>query len=674
MRHEHAEAQADRAASEAVRGPVRTPLPAAPRLAQQHPAGALPLQGGAPLDRGLRGEMEGRFGHSFSQVRVHADAAGARAAESLGAQAWAFGQHIGFQAGAYAPHGGAGRELIAHELAHVVQQTRPGAAPRPMCKPKPQQQPTTVTAKAAEPADKREFAKEAVTYLRGQGEFFAGLPQQRDPATTLPLLRTSVQNGLQVIDGDTSDEGFKLAAELRGTYTEAVQKLLTAQTRPTPGSSSTPPTLAQLYETHRAGILPFAHPVDSGRAELSNELEAALPARPTATQRTRHTALARARQRLKVSTATIDMPYADLFKPGATGVTLPAGMTVKFASTVPAALQRGLQLMVGSMSGGGGNILEPDSTVMLALDLRAFGGGNDAYRFTRLDLAGGRRPEIEVWVERQGAILGEGLSAPDRKALQARFDRVGFKRDSGFSNTTEFDQVLIGAGEVPEPHMSGLKDLSFKRAGAHATKPTTAAEYEMGPHEVTVFDRAYAQSIARQGRAGRVLQSAAYVVSHEIGHAADLRSLRAGSIANRAAEAALETSFGRPGGGWGFSGRTDDPAFARYRALDATRARARTAQLAARSRSGARWVDRGRTTEVTHAAAPGRPPAAFVAAARADNGGRAPVMPTNYPGLAADEVLGEYYAESFALYQTDAALLRRLRPNVFRFFETDLPK
>jgi hypothetical protein len=48
-------------------------------------------------------------------------------------------------------------------------------------------------------------------------------------------------------------------------------------------------------------------------------------------------------------------------------------------------------------------------------------------------------------------------------------------------------------------------------------------------------------------------------------------------------------------------------------------------------------------------------------------------MPTDYPGLAAAEVLGEYYAESFALYETDPDLLRRIRPNVFRFFQTDLP-
>ena len=39
-----------------------------------------------------------------------------------------------------------------------------------------------------------------------------------------------------------------------------------------------------------------------------------------------------------------------------------------------------------------------------------------------------------------------------------------------------------------------------------------------------------------------------------------------------------------------------------------------------------------------------------------------------------DHVIDEYYAECFALYQTNADLLRRIRPHVFAFFQTDLPK
>lgn len=71
--------------------------------------------------------MASRFGHDFGHVRVHADGAAARAAEAISARAFTVGQHVAFGAGAYAPGTTEGDRLIAHELAHVVQQR--GAAP-----------------------------------------------------------------------------------------------------------------------------------------------------------------------------------------------------------------------------------------------------------------------------------------------------------------------------------------------------------------------------------------------------------------------------------------------------------------------------------------------------------------------------------------------------------------
>jgi hypothetical protein len=87
---------------------------------------------GEPLDAPTRAFMEPRFGHSFADVRVHADAAAARSASAVGARAYAVGRDVVFGAGMYAPARTDGRRLIAHELAHVVQQsgTSP-AAPSP---------------------------------------------------------------------------------------------------------------------------------------------------------------------------------------------------------------------------------------------------------------------------------------------------------------------------------------------------------------------------------------------------------------------------------------------------------------------------------------------------------------------------------------------------------------
>jgi hypothetical protein len=67
--------------------------------------------------------MEPRFGHDFSNVRVHANEAAARSAAAVSAAAYTVGSHIAFAAGRYAPGTGSGRQLFAHELTHVVQQT-----------------------------------------------------------------------------------------------------------------------------------------------------------------------------------------------------------------------------------------------------------------------------------------------------------------------------------------------------------------------------------------------------------------------------------------------------------------------------------------------------------------------------------------------------------------------
>jgi hypothetical protein len=66
--------------------------------------------------------MEKRFGHDFSQVRIHTDGRASESARSVSAKAYTVGEHVAFAAGRYAPGTPAGERLIAHELAHVRQQ------------------------------------------------------------------------------------------------------------------------------------------------------------------------------------------------------------------------------------------------------------------------------------------------------------------------------------------------------------------------------------------------------------------------------------------------------------------------------------------------------------------------------------------------------------------------
>ncbi|HEV7590721.1 MAG TPA: DUF4157 domain-containing protein [Longimicrobium sp.] len=86
---------------------------------------------GQPLDSATRSSMERGFGRDFAHVRLHTGTAAADAAASLHARAFTYGRDIAFGAGQYAPHSREGRRLIAHELAHTVQQGGGAAASPP---------------------------------------------------------------------------------------------------------------------------------------------------------------------------------------------------------------------------------------------------------------------------------------------------------------------------------------------------------------------------------------------------------------------------------------------------------------------------------------------------------------------------------------------------------------
>ncbi|MBX3117503.1 MAG: DUF4157 domain-containing protein [Fimbriimonadaceae bacterium] len=77
---------------------------------------------GRPLDAPVRNTMESRFGTDFSNVRIHTDSRAAESARAVGAQAYTFGPNIVFDHGRYNPSVPTGQKLLAHELAHTIQQ------------------------------------------------------------------------------------------------------------------------------------------------------------------------------------------------------------------------------------------------------------------------------------------------------------------------------------------------------------------------------------------------------------------------------------------------------------------------------------------------------------------------------------------------------------------------
>ncbi|MDB5732289.1 MAG: hypothetical protein JWQ03_2184, partial [Variovorax sp.] len=84
---------------------------------------------GKPLASALRRDMGQRFGHDFSQVRVHSDEAAEHSARDVGAHAYTVGRHVVFGAGRFRPTTHEGRWLLAHELTHVVQQSHAPESP-----------------------------------------------------------------------------------------------------------------------------------------------------------------------------------------------------------------------------------------------------------------------------------------------------------------------------------------------------------------------------------------------------------------------------------------------------------------------------------------------------------------------------------------------------------------
>jgi hypothetical protein len=77
---------------------------------------------GAPLDAAVRARYEPVLGWSLSDIRIHTGVRASASAERLNAEAYTVGRDIVFNSGNYKPHSPAGQRLLAHELAHTVQQ------------------------------------------------------------------------------------------------------------------------------------------------------------------------------------------------------------------------------------------------------------------------------------------------------------------------------------------------------------------------------------------------------------------------------------------------------------------------------------------------------------------------------------------------------------------------
>jgi hypothetical protein len=247
------EREAARIAERAVR-PSASRADGVPRLASQRAPtaaqraeAALQASSGRPLELSLRQSLERRLGHDFSRVRVHTDAQAVESARRLGALAYTFGSDIVFGEGRYAPATSEGRQLLAHELVHVVQQRRGGAVPQRQAAP---------VVRQAGAADQRDFVRSTIEFFSSSAGFYADELVRVDAALFERVINSWY---LMVVDRetmiDTSLGGDPaLKADLHAAYRAAIQ-VLVRRAVPVLGQSE-----ADLYRRNSGRIPMWAWP------------------------------------------------------------------------------------------------------------------------------------------------------------------------------------------------------------------------------------------------------------------------------------------------------------------------------------------------------------------------------------------------------------------------------
>jgi len=198
--------------------------------------------------------MEPRFGHDFSQVRVHADGEAANAARAVQARAYTIGRDIVFGDRQYQPTTRDGKRLLAHELTHVVQQ-RYGA-------PRIQRQPSE---KVASGQDYEKLVQDIISLFKTGADTFHGAEPSTIPDAvvdyTLNAWYAKIIEGEKLIDEHLARNGA-LKKELRSNYIAAIGGLMSK------AAKSSNMTEAEVYRKNTGRIPMWAwqtpHHMESG--------------------------------------------------------------------------------------------------------------------------------------------------------------------------------------------------------------------------------------------------------------------------------------------------------------------------------------------------------------------------------------------------------------------------
>jgi len=251
------ELEADRVADQILATPANSGVGSSPARIQRFagqslgksdavPASVERALGGSgrPLNPPLQEDMEQRFGFDFSRVRVHADSAAEYSTKEANARAYTVGHAIVFGAGQFSPGTRGGMQLLAHELAHVVQQgSRSAPAIQFACRAPKQFD----FAKSSIASQIRDGLGQITVPSRDPG----GAPNPRvDPGTVLSILGTS---GCFLQDAQTIERTYFARGGPTGGRTTLALRL---HENPDIGSQFTTsePSAHRIYVEVEAGV------------------------------------------------------------------------------------------------------------------------------------------------------------------------------------------------------------------------------------------------------------------------------------------------------------------------------------------------------------------------------------------------------------------------------------
>ena len=632
--------------------------------------GPVPEAPGRPLGPGVRAFMESRFGHDFSQVRVHTDSNAGESARSLDALAYTLGRDIVFGAGQYAPETPAGRGLLAHELTHVVQQSQtPGAQ---------------VQRKGSGGAISGFFnsfihiffdysdtaIQEYLDLLEKTGDI-EGDPDSDDKARQIvrdkkhlslsPEIRTLLV--LEMLDGPTLGDDESAIIEImrsalppdRKTIVDKIGRgriwedfsgenlrIIEALTL-TAADLQDSGLMKRLRDLSEFELQDYSK--NAGSAEVKAEVDKLL----------RHDLMSHPeeeRKEIAVSGMYPSSAAEDFDKDfkEVRAYKKVNGLKLEFETKIPLEVRPGLTSVAEDLATGPPEKanLRPNHTVSLAIK-----AANGVYRFTRFSrqaaTPGATSSASEVVLIEdvgkirglQAAQVGPWVFSKENKDLRLDSllsESVKVKKFSiirGINWLADEWALLVAALEsFPDGVLSSVDGVRFERMQKDPAHPEFLAETQRLGESIAVFDKAFSQSPVRYG----IYTVLERTIAHEIGHRNDKGPLRLAA-----------------------SGYNTD--------------RDRGKLEKARSHSGDSLFKYNAAKNTYEVGAPSVPEGGEFQEAAAKDGVKLTSSKisrsiTQY----GEQSYTEQFAELFSFYVTDPKLLQAIRPNVYAYFAARFPR